>query len=64
VSALADHYTPRAGVVTLESDTTDKGAQLAAVKAVGVLGAQFIKQFGRIDVRPCLKPAAHHTHCR
>ena len=43
VTALADHYAARAGIVTPESDTTDKRAQLAAVKATGVLGAQFIE---------------------
>ena len=43
VGAFADHYTTRAGIVTPESDTTDKGAELAAVKATGVLGTQFIE---------------------
>ena len=59
VSALADHHTARAGIVTPESDTTDKGAQLATVKATRVLGAQFIEELGCVDVRPCVKPAAH-----
>ncbi len=35
VSARANHYASRAGIVTPESDTTDKGGQLAAVKAPG-----------------------------
>lgn len=43
VTALADHHTAGAGIVTPESDATDKGAQLAAVKTPGVLGAQFIE---------------------
>jgi len=38
VSARANHDAPRAGIVTPESDATDKGSQLAAVEAPGVLG--------------------------
>jgi len=52
VSALADHHTPRAGIFTPQSDTTDKGVELAAVEATRVLGAQFIEQLGCVDVRP------------
>ncbi len=59
VSACADHYASRAGIVTPESDTADKGGQLAAVEASGVLGTQFIEQFACVDVRPCIEPAAH-----
>jgi len=43
VSALADYYTARAGIITPEADTTDKGAELAAVKATGILGSYFIE---------------------
>ena len=43
VTALADHDTPRSGIVTPEADSMDKGAELAAVEATRVLGAQFIK---------------------
>src|ERR1700676_2337777 len=59
VSALADHYTARSGIVTPDSDPMDKGFELAAVEATGGLGAQFIEQLGWVDVRPCLKPPAH-----
>jgi hypothetical protein len=52
VSALADHHTPRSGIVTPESDPMDKGVELAAVEATRVLGAQFIEQLGCVDVRP------------
>src|SRR5450631_126822 len=46
VSALADHYTPRSSIITPEPDSMDKGAELAAVEATRVLGAQFVKQLG------------------
>ena len=59
VSARADHYASRAGIVTPESDTADKGSQLAAVEASGVLGTQFIEQLACVDVRPCIEPATH-----
>src|SRR6185437_2422740 len=59
VSARADHHSPQAGIVTPKSDTTDKCSQLTTVKAAGVLGTQFIEQLARIDVWPCIEPAAH-----
>lgn len=43
VTALADIYAARTGIVTPESDTTDKGAELAAVKATRILDPQFIE---------------------
>jgi hypothetical protein len=59
VSARANHYASRASITTPESDTTDKGSQLAAVEAPGVLGTQPIEQLACIDVRPCIEAAAH-----
>jgi hypothetical protein len=43
VSALADHYIARPGIITPESNTTDKGGELAAVKTTRLLGTQFIE---------------------
>jgi len=43
VTALADHYAACAGILAPESNTTDKGVELAAVKATRVLGPQFIE---------------------
>jgi hypothetical protein len=64
VSARADHHTPQADVITPQSDTTEKGTQLATVKAAAVLGTQFVEQFVPIDVWAMFGRASSRRHTK